>query len=202
MTTVPDVVFHFDPACPWTWMTSRWLVDVAEQRDLDVAWQPLSLKVLNGDKVPEQYRPRLDATFIALRAITALADEGDHEAVGRLYTALGDAFYRKGVDPTTESIKEVVVAAAPQAADALDDSSRDDAIAERTTSIVEAAGGDVGSPVLSFPASGAAIHGPIVNPPPTGDEAGRLWDAISTAVTVPGFYELKRGRGGRPPQLG
>src|SRR4029078_2191987 len=129
MATVPDVVFHFAPACPWTWMTSRWLVEVAGQRDLDVAWQPLSLKVLNGDKVPEQYSPRLDATFIALRAITALADEAHHEAAGRLYTALGDAFYRKGVDPTTESIKEVVVAAAPQAADALDDSSRDDAIA-------------------------------------------------------------------------
>jgi hypothetical protein len=200
--TTPDVVFHFDPGCPWTWMTSRWLVDVAKQRDLDVAWQPLSLKVLNGDKVPEQYRARLDATFLALRAITALADEGDHDGAGRLYTALGDAFYRKGVDPTPESIKGIVVAAAPQAADALDDDGRDAAITERTTSIVEAAGGDVGSPVLSFPPVGTAIHGPIVNPAPTGEDAVRLWDAISAAVTVPTFYELKRGRGGRPPQLG
>jgi hypothetical protein len=201
MATVPDVVFHFDPGCPWTWMTSRWLVDVAGQRDLDVAWQPLSLKVLNGDKIPEQHRARLDATFLALRAVTALADAGDHEAAGRLYTALGDRFYRKGDDPTPEVVKEIVTVAAPQAAGALDDDSRDGAIAERTMSIVEAAGGDVGSPVLSFPERGAAIHGPIVNPPPTGDEAGRLWDAISAAVTVPGFLELKRGRGGRPPQL-
>lgn len=202
MTTTPDVVFHFDPACPWTWLTSRWLVDVAEQRGLDVAWQPLSLKVVNGDNIPEQYRSRTDATFVALRAVTALADAGDHQAAGRLYTALGDAFFRKGVEPTQESVKEIVVAAAAQAADALDDASYDAAIVERTTSIVEATGGDVGSPVLSFPSSGASIFGPIVNPSPTGEDAVRLWDAVRAAVTVPWFYELKRGRAGRPPQLG
>ena len=128
MATVPDVVFHFDPACPWTWMTSpagwsTW----PRQRDLDVAWQPLSLKVLNGDKMPEQYRPRTDATFLALRAVTALADDGDHEAAGRLYTALGDRLLPQGrrPDPGGRS-RRSSVAAAPQAADALDDDSRDD----------------------------------------------------------------------------
>ena len=201
MATVRDVVFHFDPACPWTWMTSRWLVDVAEQRDLDVAWQPLSLKVLNAEHMPEKYRARTDATFVALRAVTALADAEDHLAAGRLYTALGDAIHRRGVDPTPESVREIVVAASPQAADALDDHAHDRAIAERTTSIVEAAGGDVGSPILSFPALGTAISAPLVNPAPTGEDPCRLWDAIGVAVTVPGFYEVKRGRGGKPPQI-
>ena len=31
-----DVEFFFDPVCPWTWMTSRWLVDATSQHGVDV----------------------------------------------------------------------------------------------------------------------------------------------------------------------
>lgn len=30
------VEFWFDPGCPFTWRTSRWLLDVATRRGLDV----------------------------------------------------------------------------------------------------------------------------------------------------------------------
>ena len=33
--TPQSVDFYFDPACPWTWLTSRWLVDAARQRWTD-----------------------------------------------------------------------------------------------------------------------------------------------------------------------
>ena len=36
------VQFWFDPACPFCWVTSRWLVRVAAHRDLDVEWLPIS----------------------------------------------------------------------------------------------------------------------------------------------------------------
>jgi hypothetical protein len=41
MTTTVD--FYLDAGCPWTWLASRWLVDVADQRDLTVRWRPFSL---------------------------------------------------------------------------------------------------------------------------------------------------------------
>ena len=37
------VDFFVDPACLWTWLTSRWLVEVAPQRHLDLQWRPYSL---------------------------------------------------------------------------------------------------------------------------------------------------------------
>ena len=44
----PDVLFWFDPVCPFAWMTSRWLRMVQAQRDYRVEWRFISLRLLNA----------------------------------------------------------------------------------------------------------------------------------------------------------
>ena len=66
------VEFWFDPNCPWAWMTSRWVGEVAQHRDLDVTWKVMSLFVLNEDQdVPADYKERLHAGQVYPRIVTA-----------------------------------------------------------------------------------------------------------------------------------
>jgi hypothetical protein len=46
--------------------------------------------------------------------------------------------------------------------------------------------------------SPVAFFGPVVNPAPSGEAAGRLWDGLLTVVTTPGFSELKCSREPEP----
>ena len=65
--TDAQVAFYFDPACPWTWNTGRWLVEVARARGLTIDWRPLSLTVLNAGKdIPEQYRAPMEVGHATL----------------------------------------------------------------------------------------------------------------------------------------
>ena len=56
-----DLDFFFDPVCPWAWITSRWVVNVSEQRDYDVDWRFISLWMLNETNTKEWYTPQYRA---------------------------------------------------------------------------------------------------------------------------------------------
>jgi 2-hydroxychromene-2-carboxylate isomerase len=43
-----DIRFYFDPVCPFAWMTSKWVRMVAAQRDYDVDWRFISLRMINS----------------------------------------------------------------------------------------------------------------------------------------------------------
>ncbi len=63
MTT--EVEFWVDPACPWCWVTARWIVDeVAPQRDLAITWQPISLLFKNDPAADSPYYGKVAGTLI------------------------------------------------------------------------------------------------------------------------------------------
>ena len=52
------VDFSFNPICPWAWIASRWILEVAKVRPVRPPWHGMSLSVLNEDKLglPGVYR--------------------------------------------------------------------------------------------------------------------------------------------------
>jgi len=47
--TDADIDFHFDPVCPFAWMTSKWMRMVAAQRDYTVDWRFIPLRLINAE---------------------------------------------------------------------------------------------------------------------------------------------------------
>jgi hypothetical protein len=44
-----DIHFYFDPLCPFAWVTSKGVRQVAAHRDYTVDWRFISLRMLNAD---------------------------------------------------------------------------------------------------------------------------------------------------------
>ncbi len=206
------VEFFFDPVCPFCWVTSRWVCNVARQRRLEVEWRPLSLRLLNEpigyETRPPDYPQAHQRGLEMLRVVAAARDEHGADVLGDLYTAMGEAVWNSAApeEPTFEAVLADTargrdlsailnrVGLPAELADAASDESRDDALRAETQDAVDRAGGGVGTPILSFsPPDGPAFFGPVIDTAPDGDDALRLWDAVTTLAHWPGFAELKRG---------
>lgn len=204
-----DVSFYFDSMCPWTWMTSRWLVDVAGQRGLDITWRTFSLPMLNeGQEIPPalleavpDIRQRLALDPGILRMVESLRAAGRNDDIGRFYTECGNRFHVAAAPPERAVLEEAAKAAGVEDhLPAADDDRWDKAVRASLDEALAKAGPDVGSPVIVLDGNERGAFGPIVSPPPQGDDAARLWDAVVVLHSVPDFFEIKRGRGG-PPQI-
>lgn len=220
-----DIEFFFDPLCPWAWITSRFVVEVAEQRDLDVEWRFISLAILNADKfaadaatvadggtpeLPPQYKKISEVGTSLLRVAAALRERDGNEAVARFYTAAGGILHKGGRsvalwggDDPGDVVAETLAAAdlpADLAAEA-DDPRWDTVLQAETDLALSRTGKDVGTPIITFDTTRpeeASLFGPVINRIPRGQEALDLWDALLVVARTPGIAEFKRSLRGAP----
>jgi hypothetical protein len=191
-----EATYYFDPACPFTWSTSRWLTSVAAERGVELRWRAFSLTILNGDDTPEQYRPMMQASSRALRLVEALRADGRQDRIGTFYTELGTRTHEAGA-PLTDAIVDAAAEAAgvEKATEILDDASWDEAVRESHETALTLAGPGIGSPVLHLAGAKRGLHGPIISEVPDRDESLAVWDATAALMKIESFFEVKRGRG-------
>lgn len=208
--TTYDIQFHFDPVCPFAWITSRWINKVAAQREYAVDWQFISLRIVNADvdydaHFPPEYEHGHTAGLRMLRVAAAAREAHGREVMGDLYTGLGGSVF--DVDPpedqsayqaslgSRETVEKVLadVGLPTSLADALDDTSWDDVIQAESDAALALTGKDVGTPIIAYdPPHGPAFFGPVISRVPSDEDAVRLWDAVLELTNFPGFSELKR----------
>ena len=217
-----DIHFYFDPVCPFCWLTSKWVRMVQAERDLAVDWRFISLRLINEHidydaHFPPEYEAGHTAGLRLLRVAARARHDHGAEAVDGLQAALGAHIFDTPPAATTDDetdrhrhgTREFVepilneVGLPTDLADALDDTSWDDAIRADGDEARALTGKDVGTPIIHFePPDGVAFFGPVISRLPEPDQAGELWDHVVGLARFPGFAELKRSLRERPQLIG
>jgi protein-disulfide isomerase-like protein with CxxC motif len=191
-----NIDFWFDPLCPWAWMTSRWMLEVQQVRQVRVRWHVMSLAVLNEGKedLPERYQQLMQKAWGPVRVCIAAEQKFGPEVLGPLYTALGTRFHLEKAEKDRATIEAALAEAGLPAelADAMESTEYDEALRASHHDGMDRVGYEVGTPVISV--NGFSCFGPVVTPIPRGEAAARLWDGFLLVAGTDGFFELKRSR--------
>jgi hypothetical protein len=189
------VTAYVDPSCPFAWITSRWLLEVARLRPITLRFEVMSLAVLNEHRDLEPwYREFNDRAWGPARVCTAAAAHHGPAALACLYPALGRRIHDQG-DKDFDGVIPAALAEAGLPADLAEVADRSDVDHQMRASTARAqqlVGEDLGTPTIVF--DEVAFFGPVLTSIPRGDEALRVFDGARLLAGCRAFSELKRVR--------
>jgi 2-hydroxychromene-2-carboxylate isomerase len=202
-----EVDFHFDVMCPWAYQTAKWIREARGHRDISVRWRFFSLEEVNrveGKKHPWEREWSYGWSMLRVAALLRRRPEpAGNLAVERFYAVAGRMLHEAGVKVhTPEGVKGVLeeIGEDPAVVDLAlaDPTTHDDVRADHQLAL-DLGGYGVPTMVLRTGrgAEPTTLFGPVITPAPSGEEAGRLWDAVLVWSTFPHLYELRRPKTAR-----
>ena len=195
MTTVD---LYVDPVCPFAWVATQWMREVARQRDIDLSIQLMSLAVLNQD--PEDPYEELrgsDSAWRPVRVGAALSAVRSQSAYEDFFLEFGHRFHVERVRGRDRVLREALEALdAVEFYGAADDHKWDEHVRRSHNAAVGPLGEGVGTPIIRV--DGAVIFGPVLQAAPPVGRALKLFDAVTSLIEEPVFCELKRAVRGAP----
>lgn len=209
-TSYMTITFYFDPSCPFSWITSRWLLQISSHRDVSVTWQPFCLAIKNDELVEKPGEDRhaqshRDSLRMLRVMLTAEHDHGvelirSYTESGMIRHILGERLDDAGIAQVIKNLElpaELLTEA--------DDTSYDAALRHSLDEAIAVVGNDTGVPTIVFDlpdGTKQGYFGPVLNELPELNDSLAIWDGLSRLATAPGFYELKRSRPTGDPDVG
>jgi hypothetical protein len=194
-SSATEVTLWFDPVCPFSWNTARWLNAAAGKLSFDVDWQLMNLAVLNeGRELPPAQQARMNDSRQVGRLMAGIRREKGSPGLADAYFAFGEQYFDHAASLDDQLVEHVLatVAARGTSVKVLTDASLDELVRGSHQAGQDALGETGGSPIVRI--AGNTLFGPVLTAVPAGDMFIALFDAIATLAGTAQFAQLQRPR--------
>lgn len=172
-----------------------WLAEVELHAGVEVRRELMSLSAVNeGRELDAWYRDYNEGAWRPARVAAALLASAHAERWTDFYDRFGQRRHVGGLRDDAQNIELTLdeLRLPLELAGAAEDSSWDSDLRARTKAATAPLTDDGGTPIVHVGDRG--FFGPVLTDVPRGDDAVRLWHAVSTLATIPSFSELKGAR--------